>query len=200
MVESLPSDFDIFSPVNRSIPLCIQTRANPRPAAHDCARSFSWCGKTRSRPPPWIQNSGPSSFSAIAEHSMCQPGRPRPQGDSHARVLVRLVGLPEREVARILLQRVRLLLLDLIGSLTRQRPVRRERRNAEVDVPVDGVRVTAVDELADERDDLVHRLGDRRVVVDLGQTEATGVLEVPGRSLARHARRRRRARRRRSCR
>src|SRR2546430_7712142 len=26
---------------------------------------------------------GPRNFSAIAEHSMCQPGRPRPQGESH---------------------------------------------------------------------------------------------------------------------
>ena len=32
-------------------------------------------------PPPWIAKSGPSSFSDIAEHSMCQPGRPLPQGD-----------------------------------------------------------------------------------------------------------------------
>ena len=33
-------------------------------------------------PPPWIAKSGPSSFSDIAEHSMCQPGRPLPQGES----------------------------------------------------------------------------------------------------------------------
>ena len=82
IVSTLPSDFDIFSPVKRSIPLCIQMRAKGWPAASDCARSFSWCGKTRSSPPPWIQNSGPSSFAAIAEHSMCQPGRPTPHGDS----------------------------------------------------------------------------------------------------------------------
>ena len=34
-------------------------------------------------PPPWISNAGPSSSSAIAEHSMCQPGRPLPHGESH---------------------------------------------------------------------------------------------------------------------
>ena len=79
----LPSDFDIFSPASRSIPLCIHIRANSRPAERDCATSFSWCGKIRSRPPPWISNAGPRKASAIAEHSMCQPGRPRPQGESH---------------------------------------------------------------------------------------------------------------------
>ena len=83
IVATLPTDFDIFSPVNRSRPLCIQIFAKGRPTAWDCARSFSWWGKTRSRPPPWIRNSGPSVFSAIAEHSMCQPGRPGPQGESH---------------------------------------------------------------------------------------------------------------------
>ena len=83
IVATLPTDFDIFSPVNWSSPLCIQILANGLPTACDCARSFSWCGKTRSSPPPWIQNSGPSVFSAIAEHSMCQPGRPGPQGDAH---------------------------------------------------------------------------------------------------------------------
>ena len=81
---SLPSDFDIFSPPNSSIPLCVQMRANSWPSARDCASSFSWCGKTRSSPPPWISNTGPNASSAIAEHSMCQPGRPRPHGASQA--------------------------------------------------------------------------------------------------------------------
>ena len=79
----LPSDFDIFSPVSWSIPLCIHICANSLPAPRDCAISFSWCGKIRSLPPPWISNTGPRCASAMAEHSMCQPGRPRPHGDSH---------------------------------------------------------------------------------------------------------------------
>ena len=79
-----PSDFDIFSPVSRSMPLCIHTRAKRSPAASDCARSFSWCGKIRSRPPPWTSKSSPSCTRAMAEHSMCQPGRLRPQGESQA--------------------------------------------------------------------------------------------------------------------
>ena len=79
----LPTDFDIFSSSSWTIPLCIQIRARGTPrAASVWAISFSWWGKTRSMPPPWIAKSGPSSFSAIAEHSMCQPGRPFPQGES----------------------------------------------------------------------------------------------------------------------
>ena len=79
----LPTDFAIFSEPSSSIPLCIQSRASGRPrAASVCAASFSWCGKTRSTPPPWMSNSTPSSASAIAEHSMCQPGRPAPHGES----------------------------------------------------------------------------------------------------------------------
>ena len=78
----LPSDFDIFSASVSIMPLCIQIRAKPRPAASDWAISFSWWGKTRSEPPPWIAKEGPSSRSAITEHSMCQAGRPGPQGES----------------------------------------------------------------------------------------------------------------------
>ena len=80
-----PTDLDIFSEASWSIPLCIHTFASglPRPASV-CAASFSWCGNTRSMPPPWMSNSRPSSSSAIAEHSMCQPGRPRPHGESQA--------------------------------------------------------------------------------------------------------------------
>ena len=83
-VTTLPSDFDIFSSFSSSMPLCTQTRANSWPRLLDCASSFSWCGKRRSTPPPWISNAGPRNFSAIAEHSMCQPGRPGPQGESQA--------------------------------------------------------------------------------------------------------------------
>jgi hypothetical protein len=37
-----PSDFDIFAASVSTIPLCIQARANGRPAASDWAISFSW--------------------------------------------------------------------------------------------------------------------------------------------------------------
>jgi hypothetical protein len=35
-------------------------------------------------PPPWMSIVRPSALSIIAEHSMCQPGRPAPQGLSHS--------------------------------------------------------------------------------------------------------------------
>ena len=65
--------------------MCIHTRANSASgwAQRLCAISFSWCGNTRSMPPPWMSKLRPSSASLIAEHSMCHPGRPRPQGLSH---------------------------------------------------------------------------------------------------------------------
>ena len=40
-VATFPTDFDIFSPVKRSIPLCAQICANGWPSARDCATSFS---------------------------------------------------------------------------------------------------------------------------------------------------------------
>src|SRR5690625_1299151 len=76
----LPSDFDIFSPSEVTNPLCIQTFANWSPAALDCASSFSWCGNRKSRPPPWISKCEPKYLVAIAEHSICHPGLPSPQG------------------------------------------------------------------------------------------------------------------------
>ena len=37
-----------------------------------------------SSPPVWISNVSPSSFMDMAEHSMCQPGKPMPQGEGHS--------------------------------------------------------------------------------------------------------------------
>uniref|UniRef100_A0A6B0UDD3 Putative secreted protein n=1 Tax=Ixodes ricinus TaxID=34613 RepID=A0A6B0UDD3_IXORI len=47
------------------------------------ASSFSWCGNARSLPPVWMSTESPSNSLAMAEHSMCQPGRPGPHGDVH---------------------------------------------------------------------------------------------------------------------
>ncbi len=55
----LPSDLLILVPPWVTQPLCSQYRANPYPAARDCACSFSWCGNRRSSPPPWMSNVSP---------------------------------------------------------------------------------------------------------------------------------------------
>ena len=75
------SDLEIFRPSLVSRPLCSQYVANVSPVYDsDWTSSFSWWGKTRSRPPPWMSKWRPRYFMLIAEHSMCQPGRPGPQG------------------------------------------------------------------------------------------------------------------------
>ncbi len=82
----LPTDFAIFSPSDASsIPLCIHRRANSRPRpASVCAASFSWCGNTRSIPPPWMSNSSravprPSPSTRCASRAARAPtASPRP--------------------------------------------------------------------------------------------------------------------------
>src|SRR5262249_9043042 len=98
-------------------------------------------------------------------------------------VLALLVRLPEREVARVLLERVRLLLLDLIRALSREPAVAGEARDAEVDVALDRIGVTAVDERLDEADDLGHVLGHLRHRIRQAETELAGVGEIPLRRL-----------------
>src|SRR6478736_2400727 len=77
-----PRDFDILSPLRVTQPLCTQYFAKSSPKALAWAISFSWCGKIRSMPPPWMSKALPRYLCAIAEHSRCQPGRPRPHGVS----------------------------------------------------------------------------------------------------------------------
>ena len=84
MVKKLPRDLDIFSLFTRTKPLWTQYRARVLPVApSDWAISFSWWGKTRSSPPPWISKVSPRYRWLITEHSRCQPGLPCPQGLSH---------------------------------------------------------------------------------------------------------------------
>ena len=82
-VRILPSGFRHLGAGDRSASrYASNTGRNGRPPCAQvlCAISFSWCGKIRSRPPPWMSKVSPRCVSLIAEHSMCQPGRPRPQG------------------------------------------------------------------------------------------------------------------------
>ena len=85
MKTRLPSDLLIFSPSYATIAECSQCRTNGLPVrASLCATSHSWCGKIRSVPPPCRSRVGPSSCMDMAEHSMCHPGRPTPNGARHA--------------------------------------------------------------------------------------------------------------------
>ena len=97
-----------------------------------------------STPPVWKSISGPRYFAAIAEHSMCQPGKPSPQGLSHLSVPPGLGGLPEREVPLVALQRVG---VDRARLLPGLRPRCRESLpyspnfdDLEVDIAVDLIR------------------------------------------------------------
>src|SRR3989304_1653563 len=85
MVTRLPSDLLIFSSPSCSSPLCIQYLTNGLTPVKlsDCVISFSWCGKIRSCPPPWISRLAPRYFRDMAVHSMCQPGRRAPPGRFH---------------------------------------------------------------------------------------------------------------------
>ena len=99
----------------------------------------------------------------IAEHSMCQPGRP----GADRRVPRRLAGLralPEREVADVVLAVFVGLdpLADpqLLGIEAGQPPVRRPRRDPEEDRAVVGaIGVAPLEQGLDQRDDLVDVLG-----------------------------------------
>ena len=72
----------IFTPSSWSMPLCSQyPQKGALPVALSaCAISFSWWGKSRSRPPPWMSIWSPRCPRDIAVHSMLQPGRPSHQG------------------------------------------------------------------------------------------------------------------------
>ena len=110
---------------------------------------------------------------------MCQPGRPVPREIPPGVLRLRLVRLPEREVAAVLLEGVRLLLLDLVGALARETSVLGIRGDPEVDVALDRIRVTTADQRLDEADDLRNRLGRLRQIVGHAEPEVAGVLQVP---------------------
>src|SRR5215212_3041466 len=81
----LPRDFDIFSELIVTMPVCNHNLAKRvSEKASDWAISFSWCGNIRSFPPPCISKGLSKYFKAIAEHSMCHPGLPLPHGLCHA--------------------------------------------------------------------------------------------------------------------
>ena len=102
--SELPSDLLIFSPPMVTSALCIQYRANAvagrRATGRSRSRGAGRSGRARRR---GCRTRRRGTCAAIAEHSRCQPGRPRPHGRRPARRLARLGALPQREVARVAL-------------------------------------------------------------------------------------------------
>ena len=132
----------------------------------------------------------PRNFSAIAEHSMCQPGRPRPQGDSHH---VSSPGLFAFQSAKSrgssLSGFARSCSSTWSGRWPESGAVLGIAADAEVDVAVGRVRVAVADQLLDQRDDLGDRLGRLRLEVGPAEPEQVGVLQVPLASPSPRARR-----------
>ena len=84
----LPRDLLIFSPSSPIMPACTEAR-RVRPgcpvSTSACDADISWCGKTRSRAAALhVEPVARAGSGAIAVHSTCQPGRPRPSGESQA--------------------------------------------------------------------------------------------------------------------
>src|SRR6185436_10074066 len=94
-------------------------------------------------------------------------------------VLVGLVRLPEGEVARVLLARVRLLLLHLVGPLAREAAVVGKAVDAEVDVTLGLVGATGVDQRLDHAYLPGDGLDRGRLDVRATEPEPVGVLDVP---------------------
>src|SRR5947199_4037784 len=95
------------------------------------------------------------------------------------RVLAFLRRLPEREVARVLLERAGILVgLELVEPLPREASVGGIACDTEVDVATGLVGEAVADELLDQRDDLGDGVGGLRLVVRAAETEPLGVVLV----------------------
>src|SRR5439155_12296656 len=112
-------------------------------------------------------------------------GTPAAPGRVPRGVLAFFRRLPEGEVARVLLQRARVVVLELLRPLPRQAAVLGKASDAEIDVTRGLVRVLTSNELLDQRNDLRNRLRRFRLVVGPAETELLGVIEVPLRGLRR---------------
>ena len=78
--SSSPKNCNCDMPWNLRLKVNIAIITRP---TSDWAISLSWWGKARSTPPEWISKPSPRIAVAMTEHSICQPGRPGPQGDGH---------------------------------------------------------------------------------------------------------------------
>ena len=153
-----------------------------------CAASFSWCGNTRSMPPPWMSNSSPSSASAIAEHSMCQPGRPRPHGESHDVSSPSLCAFQSAKSSGSSFRSAPSTPSPWsIWSTSRRdsSPYSGSVRTRKYTSPPAGVGVAALHQRADQVEDRLDVLGRQRLVVGPAEPEPLGVGEVVADHLAR---------------
>ena len=164
-------------------------RANSCPAPRDCASSFSWCGKTRSSPPPWISNDRPEQLLGHGRALDVPAGPAAPHGDVPAVSSPGLFAFQSAKSRGSSLSGFGSCSSTCVRPLAGQAAVLREARDAEVDVALDLVGEAALDQLLDERDDLGIVSVDLRVVVGPGRARSAGVLQVPLRRLARRARR-----------
>ena len=182
----LPTDLAIFSSPIWSIPLCIQICASswPRPASV-CAASFSWWGKTRSLPPPWISNGAPSTSRPSRSTRCASPGgrgptaspTPCPPSASSPSRARSRAGPPCARRPRALT------LVHVVHVAVREGAVLGQRAHAEVDVALGLVGMAALDQRLDQLDDLRHHLRRLGLEVRAPEPEAPGVLEVGRRHL-----------------
>ena len=101
--RACPSRLAIFSPPIWRWAQCSQVRTNRCRWRPPTGRSRPrGAGRSGRRRRCGCRSSGPGSVMLIAEHSMCQPGRPAPIAVVPAR-LARPGALPEREVAHVVL-------------------------------------------------------------------------------------------------
>ena len=110
---------------------------------------------------------------------MCQPGRPRPQGESHHVSSPSLCAFQSAKSRGSSLSGFGSCSSTWSGRWPDSRPYSGKRRDAEVDVAAGLVREAVLDELLDQRDDLRDRLGRVRLDVGPAEAEAVGVLDVP---------------------
>ena len=181
-----PTDLLIFSPASSTtMPLCAQRLANTLPSATAWARSFSWWGKTRSRPPRWRSKPSPSRSSDMTTHSVCQPGRPSPQGEGHAgspalAYFQRTKSSGERLAASAPASTLAPA-LQHVQVLAGEQAVTGERLGREIDPVAPLVGVTLGKQVADQADHVVHVSGGVRDGV--GALHAEGVHDLPPQGL-----------------
>ena len=171
--SELPSDLLIFSPAVVIHALCIQYDANgvARPRATGPARSRG-AGSAGRRRRRGCRTPGRGTCRAIAEHSMCQPGRPGPQGAGQAAVsgsvsFLRPFQSAKSRGSRLPRGSASAGGLHVVEALPGQLAVRRPGAHVEVDVAravLGGVGVAARDQLADQLDHLRDVAGRARLV------------------------------------